>query len=113
MSIVSLFLTIFSLYATVFTSALAPRRGLLARDEVRSLKANTRTSLVRREDLTPAVPDLDTCKQHLTVQKDQGVFYSSAVIESAKAYAKANGKSPWTPPSSAQKIRQYEVDIVI
>lgn len=93
MSALSFLLAIFSLYATVFTSALGPRRGLLARDEAQSFQANTWTSIVRRDDLTPALPDVDTCKQHLTVNKDKGVFYSSAVIDSAKAYAKANGKS--------------------
>ncbi len=94
-SVLSLFLSLLFLFGTVFTSAVPSRRGILPHDDARSIKRNAPTSLFRRDDLTPAFPDVDTCKQHLTVGKDKGVFYSSAAIESAQAYAKANGKS-WT-----------------
>jgi hypothetical protein len=92
-SLLSLFLSLLFLFGTVFTSAVPSRRDIHARDDARSIERNSPTSLFRRDDLTPALPDLDTCKQHFTVGKDKGVFYSSDVIKSAIAYANANGKS--------------------
>ena len=50
-------------------------------------------SVLEKRALDPPVPTVDSCKGSLSVDKDKAVFYSSAVEESAKAYASSIGES--------------------
>ena len=49
--------------------------------------------LLYERDVTPPVPSISDCKAQLSVPKNKAVFYSSKVMESATAWANANGKN--------------------
>lgn len=48
-------------------------------------------SVLDKRALDPPVPTVELCKGQLNVARDKAVFYSSAVEESAKAYAASIG----------------------
>lgn len=86
----ALLLSILIFYGTIVSSATIPQKTFFPRNTA-GTEVEARAPLVKREDLTPPVPDIETCKSKLTVPKDKAVFYSSAVIDSAKAYAQSIG----------------------
>ena len=80
------------LFGSIVNSAALPQGQLSRRDAISNEVETQIPHLRKRKTVTPPVPDVDTCKQHLNVPKDKAVFYSSAVIDSAKAYAQSIGK---------------------
>lgn len=94
----SAFVSIIFLYACAFGS-LVP---LSARYDLEAFHYGRRSifqgfykradSVLDQRSLDPPVPTVELCKGQLSVAKDKAVFYSSAVEESAKAYAASIGK---------------------
>ena len=86
---------IFLLYACVLGSLVSSRPDLEAfeygrRTTLPGFSRRYHQKLGKRA-LDPPVPTVDVCKGKLSVDKDKAVFYSSAVEESAKAYASSIG----------------------
>ncbi|KAL6720863.1 hypothetical protein ACLMJK_002788 [Lecanora helva] len=105
-------------YTCVSGSVVPSTPGLEAFDYSRrssSQKFSKRDDFVLgKRALDPPVPTVDDCKTHLSVDKDKAVFYSSAVEESAKAYASSiGGKTIWeaglTDFKTALEARAKEV----
>ena len=95
----SAFFCIFLLYTCIFVSAVPSKRGLEAFEYNRRLSGQGISRrdhpLLKKRNLDPPVPTVEECKNHLSVDKDKAVFYSSAVEDSAKAYASSIREFPY------------------